>query len=128
MKEIRLSGRPKAKVSRLRHPGTLRAQACKRKQTSPVFNGLNVIIDWVHVRQKFLLLQTGTPVSLKSTLVSLVNNVPVSLKNSALASLNSTLLSLNSALLSLNSAPASLNSVLVCLNNVLVSLCTVSSQ
>ena len=26
MKEIRLSGRPKAKVSRLRHPGTLRAQ------------------------------------------------------------------------------------------------------
>ena len=25
MKEIRLSGRPKAKVSRLRHPGTLRA-------------------------------------------------------------------------------------------------------
>ena len=28
MKEIRLSGRPKAKVSRLRHPGTLRAQLC----------------------------------------------------------------------------------------------------
>ena len=28
MKEIRLSGRPKAKVSRLRHPGTLRAQPC----------------------------------------------------------------------------------------------------
>ena len=26
MKEIRLSGRPKAKISRLRHPGTLRAQ------------------------------------------------------------------------------------------------------
>ena len=26
MKEIRLSGRPKAKVSRLRHPGTLRAK------------------------------------------------------------------------------------------------------
>ena len=26
MKEIRLSGRPKAKVSRLRHPGALRAQ------------------------------------------------------------------------------------------------------
>ncbi|KAL9977002.1 hypothetical protein ACROYT_G014357 [Oculina patagonica] len=28
MKEIRLSSRPKAKVSRLRHPGTLRAQPC----------------------------------------------------------------------------------------------------
>ena len=28
MKEIRLSGRPKAKVSRLRHPGILRAQPC----------------------------------------------------------------------------------------------------
>ena len=26
MKEIRLSGRPKAKINRLRHPGTLRAQ------------------------------------------------------------------------------------------------------
>ena len=29
MKEIRLSGCPKAKVSRLRHPGTLRAQPCQ---------------------------------------------------------------------------------------------------
>ena len=28
MKEIRLSGHPKAKVSRLRHPGTLREQPC----------------------------------------------------------------------------------------------------
>ena len=28
MKEIRLSGRPKAKVSRLKHPGALRAQPC----------------------------------------------------------------------------------------------------
>ena len=27
MKEIRLSGRPKAKVSRLRHPGTVTAQS-----------------------------------------------------------------------------------------------------
>ena len=31
MKEIRLSGRPKAKVSRLRHLGTLRAQPCDHK-------------------------------------------------------------------------------------------------
>ena len=29
MKEIRLSGHPKAKVSRLRNPGTLRAQPCR---------------------------------------------------------------------------------------------------
>ena len=38
MKEIRLSGHPKAKVSRLRHLGTLRAQPClsKQKDQKPV--------------------------------------------------------------------------------------------
>ena len=37
MKEIRLSGRPKKTVGRLRHPGTLRAQPCSPKDGSLVW-------------------------------------------------------------------------------------------
>ena len=47
MKEIRLSGRPKAKVSRLRHPGTLRAQPCiiGRLQTWSAFCEFSDVIE-----------------------------------------------------------------------------------
>ena len=38
MKEIRLSGLPRATVSRLRHPGALRAQPCRSISIPPEWN------------------------------------------------------------------------------------------